>query len=570
MYIGPDSQNPNLHLYQTSSGVIKSALPPHEFRGGEGGVIDERQMTALPASELPPVPASVGGAPQWIQRGVADPQAAGEFLPSGLTPDELSAMEERMAASGGGAPQAQGVQDWSAHHAQQLDPQGMEFQQQLAGIGQVVRGEQAPGTLETTTPTDRPPAPETEEPPPTVTPSARMASIRGELAEIDKLRKKAVKGQRESLDALTTDYQTELNRIKDESKITDARGRINRANAALGTVTNKLANFEINPQRAFPNAFSKVAAVISVAMGAYAQGLSGGKLPNTALQIINTAIDRDIDAQKMEYQKLKGLVDEKRNVYAMAMRMLGDERQADALLRTAAHQAFGTRFKTLSQQMGIDNSKISQAYQEAGLLQSENAARARLDVLAAKTAQSASEPPKISKEAKASVAAARGMTENLEGLAAKAEDVGPTWLALTWLTSKVPFWATDSKKYVDASKQMVLRMVNATSGKTMTKYEHELFKSWTPWPWETAQQKHNKMHNLLTSSSDAAVGWLSTEPVETQEYVLRSNASLRGIMDPKLSHEERRRNVDLLMGRISRGSEYLNAPAYGTERTYGK
>ena len=415
-------------------------------------------------------------------------------------------------------------------------------------------------------PTDRPPAP--EGPPPTVTPSARMASIRAKLAEIDELRKKTVTGQRGSLDALTTDYQTELKRIKDESEITDARGRVDRANNALGTITNKLASFEINPQRAFPNAFSKVAAVISVAMGAYAQGLSGGKLPNTALQIINTAIDRDIDAQKMEYQKLKGLVDEKRNVYAAAMRMLGDERQADALLRTAAHQAFGTRFKTLSQQMGIENSKISQAYQEAGLLQRENAARAQLDMEAAKLASTAM--PKISKEAKASVAAARGMAENLEGLAIKEEEVGTTWLGLTWLSSKVPFIATDAKKYVDASKQMVLRMVNATSGKTMTKYEHKLFESWTPWPWETQQQKHDKMRNLLTSSSDAAVGWLSTEPRETQEYVLRSNASLRGIMDPQLSHGERRRNVDLLMGRISRGSEYLNAPAYGTERTYGK
>lgn len=469
MYIGPDPQNPNLYLYQTSSGVIKSALPPHEFRGGEGGVIDERQMTALPASELPPVPASVGGAPQWIQRGVADPQAAGVLLPSGLTPDELSAMEHQVTASAGGAPQAQGVQDWSAQHAQQLDPQGMEFQGQLAGIGQVVRGEQPPGTLETTTPTDRPPAPETEEPPPTVTPSARMASIRGELAEIAKLRKKAVKGQRESLDALTTDYQTELNRIKDESEITDARGRVDKARGALGTITNKLASFEINPQRAFPNAFSKVAAVISVAMGAYAQGLSGGKLPNTALQIINTAIDRDIDAQKMEYQKLKGLVDEKRNVYAMAMRELGDETQATALLRTAAHQAFGTRFKTLSQQMGIENSKISQAYQEAGLLQRENAARANLDVLAAKSAQSALEKPKFSEADDKDLADFQSSAMSLKDLWAGSKDINAF---ASMFAKRVP-WETDAKTFDRVSIQSILAAVKALSG---VAYREEEFK----------------------------------------------------------------------------------------------
>ena len=87
MYLGTDPANPNLHVYMTRNGErIKSALPPTEFRDhrrGAPGVVDEqmeRQMdvnTALPASDLPSVPGSVGGAPQWIQRGVEDPQAAG-------------------------------------------------------------------------------------------------------------------------------------------------------------------------------------------------------------------------------------------------------------------------------------------------------------------------------------------------------------------------------------------------------------------------------------------------------------------------------------------------------------
>ena len=404
-------------------------------------------------------------------------------------------------------------------------------------------------------PTDRPPAP--EGPPPTVTPSARMASIRAKLAEIDELRKKTVTGQRGSLDALTTDYQTELKRIKDESEITDARGRVDRANNALGTITNKLASFEINPQRAFPNAFSKVAAVISVAMGAYAQGLSGGKLPNTALQIINTAIDRDIDAQKMEYQKLKGLVDEKRNVYAAAMRMLGDERQADALLRTAAHQAFGTRFKTLSQQMGIENSKISQAYQEAGLLQRENAERAKLDVLAAKAVQ---KPVKVGKQI---------------GEALELFTVGKNSMQKMWKLSKqftyagakfdpINPWESPSYKFDQLSKLSMLDMLRAMSGLTVTEQEREAYKELYPDSNDVTQEvREGKMLRLMTLASNKGAGWFRTLPAAEKAHIAESAPELAGIWADTNEGSRARKIYSLVSG-----GEALNPDVWDTAQQY--
>ena len=139
-----------------------------------------------------------------------------------------------------------------------------------------------------------------------------------------------------------------------DSEVAQARENLGRVEGVLNTSMEKLANFEINPQRAFPNAFSKIAAVISVAMGAYAQGLSGGKLPNTALKIIQGAIKTDIDAQKMEFHKLKGLVDEKRNVYGMAMRLLGNEQQAEDLAYTVAYRAYKAETDRYTQQYGLD------------------------------------------------------------------------------------------------------------------------------------------------------------------------------------------------------------------------
>ena len=420
-WIGQDPQTGE-HIYDTGTETIRTATPPDQMEATQPGW--QSQPQRFPIRALPrPHP----------------------------TPEETPPVEKLSAEQSHLLKLQQDFGEEPLGLPTSINPTAeMLSYRPSTDLAQTPTGEGAP--------TDRPPAP--EGPPPTVTPSARMASIRGKLAEIDELRKKTVTGQRGSLDALTTDYQTELKRIKDESEITDARGRVDRANTALGTITNKLASFEINPQRAFPNAFSKVAAVISVAMGAYAQGLSGGKLPNTALQIINTAIDRDIDAQKMEYQKLKGLVDEKRNVYAAAMRMLGDERQADALLRTAAHQAFGTRFKTLSQQMGIENSKISQAYQEAGLLQRENAARANLDVLAAKSAQSALEKPNFSEADDKNLANFQSSAMSLKDLWVGSKDINAF---ASMFTKRVP-WETDAKTFERVSVQSVLAAVKALSG----------------------------------------------------------------------------------------------------------
>jgi hypothetical protein len=221
-----------------------------------------------------------------------------------------------------------------------------------------------------------------------------MASIRGELGTLRNTITNAKRAQDTKYKLAQEAYERDLLATDLSSQEATARDNIRKAEGALNTATEKLKSWEINPQRAFPTAFSKMAAVIGVSMGAYAQGLSGGKLPNTALQIVDAAIDRDIEAQKAEYQQLRGLVDEKRNVYGMAIRLLGDERQADEMARAAAYRSFNAGITSMSKQFGLSNAQNAQMLTALDLQAQENRFRASLMNQAAKGAAKAGKLPK--------------------------------------------------------------------------------------------------------------------------------------------------------------------------------
>tara|TARA_R110000824_G_C15219620_1_gene677494 strand:- start:941 stop:2374 length:1434 start_codon:yes stop_codon:yes gene_type:complete len=92
----------------------------------------------------------------------------------------------------------------------------------------------------------------------------------------------------------------------------------------------ELKNYSIDPKRAYGSTGNQVAAAFAIAIGAFAEGLSGGKVPNTAFKIIDNAIKRDIDAQKAEMGKYKDVMKNKNNVYARMLQKFGNERVATA------------------------------------------------------------------------------------------------------------------------------------------------------------------------------------------------------------------------------------------------
>ena len=69
-------------------------------------------------------------------------------------------------------------------------------------------------------------------------------------------------------------------------------------------------------------------AAFAMAIGAFADGLSGGKVPNTAFKIIDNAIKRDVEAQKAEMGKYTDVLKNKNNVYARMLQKFGNEEAA--------------------------------------------------------------------------------------------------------------------------------------------------------------------------------------------------------------------------------------------------
>ena len=119
----------------------------------------------------------------------------------------------------------------------------------------------------------------------------------------------------------------------------------------------ELRDGTIDPNRAYGGLGGRIAAAFATALGAFAQGISGGKIPNTAMQYIDGAINRDIFAQKEEMRKRKDVLMNKNNIFAQMMKRFGDERIAEQAAINMGYnvakmkiEELATRFKGAGQQ----------------------------------------------------------------------------------------------------------------------------------------------------------------------------------------------------------------------------
>jgi len=128
--------------------------------------------------------------------------------------------------------------------------------------------------------------------------------------------------------------------------------------AQLDEVDEALVNRRIDPQRAFSNTASKLMSVVGIALGAFAQAYSKGRIPNTALAIIDKAIERDIEAQKAEIRKLGQVADIRRNALSLFMQNGRDERTALNQTELGLRAWMDQRLKIIkSQYEGVMNVK---------------------------------------------------------------------------------------------------------------------------------------------------------------------------------------------------------------------
>jgi hypothetical protein len=108
----------------------------------------------------------------------------------------------------------------------------------------------------------------------------------------------------------------------------------------------------------------KVMGAIALALGTFANANSGGRVPNTALQIIQGAIKDSIGRQKFAAQQKWNQVGQHQNMYSMMRQQVGDEMTVEAAMySTYAEQAakmvdrLSNSFKTPESRVAAEKTK---------------------------------------------------------------------------------------------------------------------------------------------------------------------------------------------------------------------
>lgn len=109
-----------------------------------------------------------------------------------------------------------------------------------------------------------------------------------------------------------------------------------------------------------------ILAAISMAMGEYARIRTGGNT-NAAMQLINGAINRDIEAQREEYARLGDKVKEAKGLYAEMRQRGATDLQAISVMRAAALDASAAKTNEIASQSKIAETRLAGIALGAGI-----------------------------------------------------------------------------------------------------------------------------------------------------------------------------------------------------------
>jgi hypothetical protein len=147
---------------------------------------------------------------------------------------------------------------------------------------------------------------------------------------------------------------TELDRQAEEAKTAAAkredlsRARLDQIDAA----SKNLADQKIDPDRYWSSrsTASKVSYGIAAILGGFLEGAKGGA--NSGIEMLNTAIDRDIAAQRQELETKKDRVADMNSLYARAYQATGDHEEADRLARGVLLEGMKAKTMALAETAG--------------------------------------------------------------------------------------------------------------------------------------------------------------------------------------------------------------------------
>lgn len=118
--------------------------------------------------------------------------------------------------------------------------------------------------------------------------------------------------------------------------------------------------------------FGHALSLMAVALGGFAQGYSGGKLPNTALNQLNDSINRDIEAQKANLANKRGVLSEAQNIYGLARQKFGDDQSAMDYTRARQNEALKNVAMRYQNEARTDKLKASAKYLTEHFANQEN------------------------------------------------------------------------------------------------------------------------------------------------------------------------------------------------------
>jgi hypothetical protein len=174
-------------------------------------------------------------------------------------------------------------------------------------------------------------------------------------------------------------FDLEADRAKSEAIDANARAagrkaKLDEATAKFNDLTQRAAEQgDVDPNKFFGDRGAGVGflAAIGVALGQASASLGGG--PNAALQIVEGALDRSLQAQKMQLDETRGQRTEQKGVLAEMRANFADEREADLAAKDAMLGAAELRLKALGSEAQSNEAK-ARANEMIGAIQEKRGA----------------------------------------------------------------------------------------------------------------------------------------------------------------------------------------------------
>lgn len=470
---------------------------------------------------------SVGGVPLIAEYNPPAPQGASPALALNAPPIEPGAMSTPPAAP--------------PPPASMLPPTGVAGPTHDPGVQQPPLHVLNPGAPDANDPSSpAKPKPSGGGPGDFVRPAASVATgpLMGTTTETTTSRTKGIKAGKAELDALDKSFLAEKSAIDEAAKtgakqaaeeagyraqmdeelarradLAEDKRRIHERAMAEQEQRVNTAMQDFRSKKIDPEAYwkekgtgAKITSAIAVALGQLGAGLLGSQ-HNAALDIINDAVNKNIDAQKEEIANARENVNLEHNLYAQLRQKGLDDREADSAARQLYLEGAQRQLETVAAKYKSDVIKNNAAQLSAQLDQRKADAAvqrslASQDRVTIQTQQQtaplkggAGGAQQLPAGEAAKLGEATAAVQSVSDLQKKYADKAGGFLG--WVASKLPFVQNDAKRYEKESNAAAQVVGSYLEGGKLTESDLDRYKDMLPHAGDTAETARTKTQAIV-------------------------------------------------------------------------